>query len=509
MSGYRSILTVCIPLFALLTGVLPLSARGADNPSPDTSAKSLTLAVLDFEAPAGAEFLGPALAQSMISRLCGLENVHLLERRQIKHIIAAQPDASAPLPRILGTDYLLSGRISLMGSWPEPECRVRISCRLLHAETGRVEKDGALVCDGTLGEWFELGDRLALILAERLGRRPASMDIADMWPRDLATESRFGRALLAYDAGQELLRAMQHQQAGEEFGRAAQLAREALGNSTGEFFAAAHTLELHAREALALALEQGGKQEEARAARERTVEQFAQDASEAAAAFFNLGRAHQALGDYRQALAGYRDYLEWANRNARSFSGALAAQRGLYGEDAPGWYDNTRQANLTTDYLVPFILADDRIFYLSETDELVCAASDTGAEFWRVPCPGRSRRCLIVRAEYLYMIGDDRIISVMERASGRLLRQIPVPTADDNSGIWRIFFFPRHNTIMLTAKTRVFGFRFSDPAASELLGSFVAEGPPLKISWLLRRTPICNSATACTLTTFMQKYPYV
>ncbi len=450
-----------IGLFGLLAQAgVPAMEPPATNLSANEAKASL--AVLDFQAPPDAPFLGPAIAQALVSKLTGVEGLNLLERSEIQCVLAAANGTQDPSPQLLRARFLLVGQVMLSGRWPEPECKVRIVGRMLQAGSGAVAGETSFVRDGTVADWFALEDELALWTATATGRQIGRLQASLSDSRTLDAERFYGLALISLSRAEQEARAGRYAEALSYYQSAIDSARNALNNNAESFFAGAHSLEQRAREGLALMQEKMGGP--AQQTRQQTVRQFTQDAATAAVAFFDLARARQASGDYPGALAGYQDYLDWSARTARSFMGRQPALGGLYGEDAPGWYDNGVAAQ--SNALTPFVLEGGQIFYLAGADELVCASSDFTREFWRIPCPGKHWRCLIARPGTLYMATDDKQVLSLDRASGEILRRLRIPHQGDDNSFWRLYVFPESNRLIAIG-SGIYGFPLTTPTAGE------------------------------------------
>lgn len=462
-----------VSLRRLLLGVVCLIVCGmvlvrssARLSAAEADARPLTLAILDFKAPDTAPFLGPALSQALMTKLTGVAGLTLLERTEILRLTeAAGMDATADSAQLLGADYLLTGQVLLEGNWPEPSARIRISCRVLGAATAAVQGETPYVVDGTVADWFEMEDKLALWLAAATGRSVSLFQARLRDSRTHAAERLYGLALLCYAQAESRRRAGHFQEAQTLYRQTIDYARQSLGNNGNSFFAGAHSLEQLAREAAALCQEHSGQAAAAQMTRSEAIQQFTKDAAAAAVAFFDLARARQAGGDMSGALTNYEDYLNWAAKNARSFVGRVPSLYGLYGEDAPGWYDNGPAQQDTVGAFTRFVLDRGQVFYLSGADELVCAAADLSKEYWRTPCPGRRWRCLVAEETAVYLVTDDKEVCILDRTNGRLLRTIPIPCQGDDDIYWRILVYPELNRILAVGTEKVYGLAISPEEA--------------------------------------------
>ncbi len=322
-SLYRGISTA---LFCLLP-CLPLG--GAEKgPRP------ARIAVLDLKSPAATPWLGPAVSEAVAVKLAGVAGVTLVERDKVRAVLATA-EGEAITPRLLGADALLTGSIQLAGKWPDKTAKIRLSATTVAVETARIEGAASFVLDGTVGELFTLESQLAERFAKTIGKEPTVLQIDYREERNLEAKRLFGQALVLLEKAREALARETEGRASARSQRttsdtvlqkqdpppagklrnAIRLSRQAQQANAGAFFARAHHYEGRARELLARAQTDDAAAKEIR---ERTVEQFRQDAADAAPAFYDLGRALHANAQYTEALQAFQHYLEWTDARAKT-----------------------------------------------------------------------------------------------------------------------------------------------------------------------------------------------
>lgn len=304
-------LFVCL----LLGGIL-----GAD----EKKKAPVRLALLDLRSPQRIAWLGPAVREALAAKLAGLDALQILEREEVESLLASHTGLeSPPAPSMLGAQYVLTGSVQVLGEWGQPDARVRINASIASTETAQVHGDGAFVLDGTIGGIFELETELATRLVRAVGEEPQLRILQRRESRSLRSREHFGRGLRALRAARAALGRTEEgapfSAEGRERARplletAASSFRAAQETNRGAFFATEHRYESDARELLARCQPD---REATRRVRSETVERFRRDAAEAAPAFYNLGRALQASGSYRDALQAYDQYLQWMAENAR------------------------------------------------------------------------------------------------------------------------------------------------------------------------------------------------
>jgi outer membrane protein assembly factor BamB/TolB-like protein len=265
---------------------------------------SARVAVLELDSPETAKWLGGAVSEAIRCKLAGLDGVTLLERERVRELLLAAKGAGAT-PELLGAQFLLIGSVQLVGTWPDENAKLRISARIVGAETATIKGEAAFVVDGAVGKLFELETELAGKFARAIGKEPTALQVEYREELNLAAKRLFGEGLLNLREAEKLSASIK---AEENLRQAVDQFRQAQQANEGAFYARAHFYEGRARELLAGLQADDVK---AKAIREETVAQFRQDAAEAAPAFYDLGLALKENGDYKSAIDAFQRYLQW------------------------------------------------------------------------------------------------------------------------------------------------------------------------------------------------------
>lgn len=215
----RRLLLVLSGLTLALSGGAALAAPAADaGASPGT-----TVAVLYFDYSGKNQdltSLQKGLAQMLITDLASVETLRVVERDRLQaildeHKLAASGKLDSKTAARIGK--LLGARHLVLGSYFDVAGSLRVDARLVDVETGAIVK--SIGAQGKADEFLELEQKLAeglRVACAALGRdkpvrdgaplpvvapRPARS--APRLPKHLKTETAvtYGRALLAYDAG--------------------------------------------------------------------------------------------------------------------------------------------------------------------------------------------------------------------------------------------------------------------------------------------------------------------
>ncbi len=322
MKNSRSRLLCHAVLSAVLTAaslIAPVPA-GTTLHAAEAQQRPVRIAVLDLKSPAATPWLGPAVSEAVAVKLAGVAGVTLVERDKVRALLATA-EGEAITPRLLGADALLTGSVQLAGTWPDKTAKIRLSATIVAAETARIQGDASFVLEGTVGELFRLESQLAERFAKTIGKEPTVLQVDYREERNLEAKQFFGQALVLLETARDILAKPKGeaprngvQSPIEHLTSAIPLFRQAQQANAGAFYARAHHYEGRARELLARAQADDAA---AQTIREETVEQFRQDAADAAPAFYDLGRALQANEQYEEALASYQDYLEWMDESQK------------------------------------------------------------------------------------------------------------------------------------------------------------------------------------------------
>jgi TolB-like protein len=178
-------------------------------------ANAPTVAVLYFDYSGKNEALLPlqkGLAQMLITDLSSDESLRVVERERLQaildeHKLAASGKLDGKTAARIGK--LLGARHLVLGSYFDVAGSLRVDARLVDVETGAIVK--SIGAQGKADEFLELEQKLAdglraacatLVSDKTVAPKPAGRATPKP-PKHLKTETAvaYGRALLAYDAG--------------------------------------------------------------------------------------------------------------------------------------------------------------------------------------------------------------------------------------------------------------------------------------------------------------------
>lgn len=377
--------------------------------------KPVRLAVLDLTSPTRVPWLGSAVAETVGVKLAQVEGLALLERDRIQEILLSTEGETKP--ERLGVQHLLTGSVQVIGPWPDPGTRIRISARILSATTGTLQGKNTIVLDGTVSELFAMESDLAERFARSVGKEPTALHMAYREERALTPKQSFGEGLLELTRARAFLKEAKKDNAAAFFSRAAASFRNAQEQNEGRFFARAHHYEATAREGLAKAQQEAGKRAEVRA---ETVKQFRQDAARAAPAFFDLGRALEASELYEEALDAHAQYLRWIDGTQKMLVFQVPCPERRYKSAgsfqemefrSPEWYQ----------------FHEDDLFVKTAhkpASQLQRIDARSGKLHWKteVPCDG-----FAVGKTVLAVYDGKETIRILARNTGALSRQLTLP----------------------------------------------------------------------------------
>ena len=200
--------------FLVLSGLTVVAWARVAQAAP-AAANAPTVAVLYFDYSGKNEAMLPlqkGLAQMLITDLASDETLRVVERERLQAILDEHKLAqsgkldgktAARIGKLLGARHLV------LGSYFDVAGSLRVDARLVDVETGAIVK--SIGAQGKADEFLELEQKLAdglraacatLVRDRAAAVRPAGRT-APKPPKHLKTETAvaYGRALLAYDAG--------------------------------------------------------------------------------------------------------------------------------------------------------------------------------------------------------------------------------------------------------------------------------------------------------------------
>lgn len=276
-------------------------------------AQARRVAVLDFTnsgRDAALEWLGPAVAETVTTKLHAIRGLQLVERLQLYKVLQEQklnltdivdPSQAIQVGKLVGAEQVVLGGHSAFGG------TVRFTARFVDTATGAIvatsQVNGILDAKNPASLWTAV-DQLAQAVIDSLNTRVAvggrieptpeeKARLAAVPTQSLEAQEVYGRGLAAY-------RKHEWADAAHEFGRATSL----------------HPQFAQAWERLALVLIDLGRFPEALRAAERArdLSTSAGDQRGQAAALDYIGRVHSSQARYADALAAYGQGLRLAER---------------------------------------------------------------------------------------------------------------------------------------------------------------------------------------------------
>lgn len=358
------------------------------------------------------DWISTAIPDSIIGKLSGTRNLHLIEREYISSLLKNHKGSDdEKLSMLIGSDWIL------MGSFTIIENNIRINARVVQSEKSRIIKSSIIKCDGRLDQLLSLQTELAIRLSE-------------------VCELQLGRGQLEYQEGANI-RAHQLFNQGKvqfyagKFAGALQSFLSAQQENEGLYFAEAHTWEGLSRSELANQQTEPNKKS---IIQSRHIEKFEKDAAEASHALFDLGRAFQATSKYTQAIQAYDHFLKWVDDNARPFLWARKAHEPLHTEVVDGYYAHGKiihdqaQTWLTKKFAYRHWYNDgqDLFFLVNEGDDkhLAKANINNGKTLWSTSIGETNfRNVLKVNSERVYLVTNEKLF-ILNRLDGKIIKTI-------------------------------------------------------------------------------------
>jgi len=290
---------------------------------------------------------------------------------------------------LLNAQYLLVGSYTVIGD------NIKINARIVHAETAKINGATALAVSGKVSDIFALETELAEEFAKACNLEVAYNKLSYSDGKNTVSYKLFnqGKLLFVQANGDKF----QQSSEGADYTSPVQNAgklREAINlfmasqqQNDGFYFAEAHTWEGKARIALANSTtDQQTKSE----IQQDHVSKFEADAAEAAPAFYDLGVALQACGQYEKAIKAYDDYLRWMSENEKSVIWSHSVKDSICGlfptsefEYENSAYGENERMNIITTFGDQTLFAARK--QLSDTEALLtvfCINKDNGKVYW-------------------------------------------------------------------------------------------------------------------------------
>jgi outer membrane protein assembly factor BamB/TolB-like protein len=274
-----------------------------------------SVAVLKFEnrsALAENEWLGLGFAETITTKLGLIDGLSLMERTKLYDVLLAagrqenldesKESAGEEYRSLLGVDYLLIGSVQTTKIYTDETSQLKINARIIKTSSAQISGELSFSVSGNIKDIFRLETDLAAKFCETLGVTARLVDLSFEDAQSLLAQQLYGEGLKSYYAG--------------DYPKAIELFRDAVNKNEGVFYAAAHTMEGYARQKQI----DHAKDTDRQNLKDQYVEQFRKDAGEAAPAFYDLGIAEQAIGNYSHAIKSFRQFIMYLGESSKLYS---------------------------------------------------------------------------------------------------------------------------------------------------------------------------------------------
>ena len=424
------------------------------------------IAIMPFKNDANASFewLSVGIADTLISKFTGVPGLRVVERENLDVILGVDRGNSYDNPELQNRQLqLCQAQILLVGSYTVMEDEIRLNARIVASENSKIVGNHLLTVTGKINQILDLQTELAQKFAEKCQLEVPMLQLTRQEGFSYDAYQAYNQAKLLYQNGQ--------------YPEAVKLFRQAQQLDQSFYFAEAHTWEGKAR----LAMAQHHRDAKAKQDTLRhTVDVFEADAAAAAPAFYDLGTAYQATGQYEKAIAAYDQFLRWYDQSSRPFrweDRKIMPKGVIITEEAPYYYEHGKrereQSNLATasymDNWRYWICAEQKIYYI-RGQELVCRDLDTGKEFWNKtlvdihPNMGNSYspvlgNFLVYRNHKIYFSSLSSIVTY-DGKTGELLNTISTGFPKDCQGMF--YVFDKENVFLISTGGHLFAYSMSD-----------------------------------------------
>jgi len=292
--------------------------------------KSTTIGILPFECQSSGEeyrWLSAGISDTLIAKFTGNKGIRVVERERLASLTNVKfsmlNDELSPSYRksntenrkqvakqlsLLNAQYLLVGSYTILGE------QIKINARIVHAETAKINGATALTVRGKVADIFALETELAEKFAKACNLEVAYNKLSYTDGRNTASYELFNRGKMFFADG--------------NYAGAIDAFIKSQQQNDGFYFAEAHTWEGKAR--IALANVTNDKTQKDKIQKDH-VKKFEKDAAEAAPAFYDLGVALQACGQYEKAIKAYDDYLRWMSMDSKTIRNECTSDLFKYG----------------------------------------------------------------------------------------------------------------------------------------------------------------------------------
>jgi len=295
------------PISTLIFVTFGLSYASSATASTPIFERQQYAAVLSFDVhspnPDHAWF-GPAMAESLTTRLAAVPALALVERRRLNDLLLAKgvgqtgefdEKRSKQALEILGVEYLLIGSVQVANQRRQI-ADIRIDARIVKTETAEIQGELAFSVTGSTSDLFALQSEIAVKFVDVLG-----IKVTDDEKNALQeSEARNAQAYRVFQEANTLLDERSYRKAIDRYDEAMRLNRG--------FFDAAHRNQGTAYVRLARA-SQGVKRSRVQL---EHIEKFERDARATSPALFDLGLAYKAAIRWHKAYKAFRNYLSFS-----------------------------------------------------------------------------------------------------------------------------------------------------------------------------------------------------
>jgi len=490
----------------LVIGLVVGSAVGAAE-------KTTTIAILPFENQAGDQYgwLSAGISDTLIAKFTGTKGLRVVEREKLAELanvkfskeLATQSDREANAIfndelkgeghssrrgaesteevsfsessqrtssksstvstkelSLLGAEYLLVGSYTVLGE------QIRINARIVHAETAKVNGDTVLTVRGDVEDIFVLQTQLAEKFAKACNLEVAHNKLSYTEGQSPLSYEIFNRGKVLYAEGQ-------YSASVDAFIKAQQ-------QNDGFYFAEAHTWEGKARIALANSTKDQSTKLKVQQAH---VAKFEKDAAEAAPAFYDLGVALQACGQYKKAIKAYDDYLRWMSDSKKTILWSRQLQGHPIGFNITGGYKVNHHDIENNKYTRYSLVNDGRLLIPAKqydrktkvsTLTLGCYDLNTGEELWAFSDKSKKKSHTVDRGiaagKEIYVVQKDKLF-IIDKLTGDPISHVTL----------------RHPEFSVFNKTRVFVSRGGTSGIVYSVGIDKQNGIRQIVAWFFKQ----------------------
>ena len=398
-----------------------------------------SVAVLRFELRSAStenDWLGFGFAETLTSKLGMVDGLMVMERTKLFELLSiagksepldeTQVSAGEEYARIIGAEYLLIGSVQVVGSYKNTSTAIKVNARIIKTSSAEITGNMAFSVSGTVQEIFELQTQLATRFCEVIGAPAGLAELRYEDAQSIDAQQWYGRGLQAFYES--------------NYAQAITCFRRAINQNEGVFYAAAHTMEGMARQKQIDRANAADKQ----TYKQQYLDQFRKDAGEASPAFYDLGIAHQAAGNYTESIKNFRTFLAYLDRTRQ-----LVVQNPFTGEETsapeesyPYVFETANGLRVSTEegkeilyYPDPEINSDAKILIHQDTlfvmaNSIFAFALKPGRFLWKYPQGIRFDYTMVAESGRLYIVGFDQI-QIFVGGSGERMAYWRMPALTD------------------------------------------------------------------------------